>query len=167
MAAQYGIRLKQGQKISITASAKDYLLSQLTYEVQTDSDKAIYINMLKIREHMKMIFKHMEFERGEAKFLPSASESLNDLLEFMNNNPEVKILIKGFVNDPFDYYDQDFDMNLSKQRAQAVYNYLVGKGIDTKRLQCRGFGNKQMVYPKPANEDEMEANRRVEVEIVK
>ncbi|HWY99260.1 MAG TPA: OmpA family protein [Bacteroidia bacterium] len=166
-AAQYGIRLKQGQKINITASTKGYLLSQLTYEAQTDSDKAIYVNMLRIREHMKMIFKHMEFERGEAKFLPSASESLNDLLEFMNNNPEVKILIKGFVNDPFDYYDQDFDMNLSKQRAQAVYNYLVSKGIDTKRLQWRGFGNKQMVYPKPANEDEMEANRRVEVEIVK
>jgi outer membrane protein OmpA-like peptidoglycan-associated protein len=165
--SEHGITLKQGQKISITSSAKGYLLAQLTYQAQTDSDKGITINMLKIKEHMKMIFKHIEFERGEAKFLPTATESLNDLLEFMNNNPSVKILIKGYVNDPYNIYDEMFDLNLSKLRAEAVYNYLANKGINKNRLDWRGLGNKEMVYPKPENEDQMEANRRVEVEIVK
>ncbi len=166
-ASQYGIELKQGQKINISCAAKGYLLAQLSYVAQSDTDKAIYVNMLQIKEHMKMIFKHIEFERGEAKFLPTSAESLSDLLEFMNNNPTVKILIKGFVNDPYQYYDYMYDLDLSKQRAQAVYNYLAGKGIDKNRLDWKGLGNKEMVYPKPANEDEMEANRRVEVEIVK
>jgi outer membrane protein OmpA-like peptidoglycan-associated protein len=123
--------------------------------------------MQKIKEHMKMVFKHMQFESGSAKFLPIATESLNDLLEFMNNNPEVKILIKGYVNDPIQYYDAAYDLNLSKARAQAVFNYLVDKGINKNRLQWRGYGNKDMIYPNPEGEDEMEANRRVEVEIVK
>lgn len=165
--AVFPIKLKKGQKINITASAKGYLLGQLTYTAQTDSDKAIYIDMLQIKEHMKMIFKHMEFEKGTAKFLPSATESLNALLEFMLNNPKVKILIKGYVNDPYQVYDAQYDLDLSKQRAEAVYNFLASKGIERKRLDWRGLGNKEMVYPKPANDDEMEANRRVEVEIVK
>lgn len=165
--SEYGVAVKKGQKINITASAKGYLLGQLTYISQTDSDKGIYVNMLQIREHMKMVFKHMEFVSGQAKFMPTATESLNALLEFMLNNPTVKILIKGYVNDPYQFYDAQYDLDLSKERAQAVYNYLVDKGIDKSRMNWQGRGNKEMVYPKPSNEDEMEANRRVEVEIVK
>jgi outer membrane protein OmpA-like peptidoglycan-associated protein len=58
-------------------------------------------------------------------------------------------------------------LNLSKERAEAVYNYLVNRRINKSRLQWHGYGNKEMVYPVPVNEDEMEANRRVEVEIEK
>jgi len=167
IATDLGLALKKGQKINITASVRGYLLGQLSYQAVTDSDKAIYVNMLQIKEHMKMIFKHMEFEKGLAKFLPTATESLNDLLGFMNNNPTVKILIKGYVNDPYQYYDAQYDLDLSKKRAEAVYNFLISKGVDKNRMNWRGLGNKEMVYAKPSNEDEMEANRRVEVEIVK
>ncbi|MGP8214024.1 MAG: OmpA family protein [Bacteroidia bacterium] len=166
-ASEYGINMKKGQQINIYCSAKGYLLMQTGYRAMTDSDKGITLNMIPIKEHLKMIFKQIQFKSGKAEFLPSATESLNDLLDFMNNNPGIKILIKGYVNDPYNMYDEMYDLNLSKERAYAVYNYLVDKGIEKNRLNWMGFGNKEMVYPAPANEEEMEANRRVEVEIVK
>ena len=167
VAMDYSFPVKQGNKINITCYAKGYLIYQKTYVAKSDSDPGIDVALIPIKPHMKMIFKHLEFEPGEAKFLATADESLNDLYDFMTNNSDVKILIKGFVNDPMGTYDEQFDLNLSKERAEAVYNYLIKRGINKSRLNWMGYGNKQMLYPNPANQDEMEANRRVEVEIEK
>jgi len=164
---EYSFSLKKSEKINVVCYAKGYLIAQKTYIAQGDSDKGIDVKLFPIRAHTKMIFKHLEFKPGLPEFLPSASESLNDLLEFMTNNPDVHIMIKGFVNDPYKLYDDKFDQTLSSERAAAVFNYLVENGISKNRVQWRGYGASQMVYPEPSNEDEMEANRRVEVEIVK
>ncbi|HTA83217.1 MAG TPA: OmpA family protein [Bacteroidia bacterium] len=164
---EYSFSLKRAEKINVVCYTKGYLIDQRTYTALSDSDKGIEIKLIRIKAHTKMIFKHLEFKPGLAEFLPSASESLNDLLDFMTNNPDVHIMIKGFVNDPYKLYDNKFDLTLSSERAAAVYNYLLDKGIAKNRIQYRGYGASQMVYPEPSNEDEMEANRRVEVEIVK
>lgn len=165
--SQCSLSIKHGQKINITCVAKGYLLAQVAYEAQTDSDIGTDVLLIPIREHEKMIFKNMEFKGGLAEFLPSAQEPLNDLLEFMLDNPDVKIFIKGYVNDPYNFYTNEYDLDLSKRRAEAVYDYLVSNGIKTYRLMWRGFGSKDMVYPNPVTEEQMQANRRVEVEIVK
>jgi len=166
-AKTYTLPLKKGEKINIVCYTKGYLIAQKTYVAQTDSDKGIEIKLLQIREHMKMTFKHIQFVADKPEFLPSAMESLNDLLEFMNSNTDVKILIKGYVNDPHGTNQSMFDLDLSKRRAEAVYNYLVENSITKSRVQWMGCSNKDMIYADPVNLDEMEANRRVEVEIIK
>jgi len=158
--------LDKGDKINIVGAAKGYLLSQTDYTAQTDSDKGIEILLVPIKEHQKMIF-HIEFQPGSAEFMASAAGPLNDLLQFMQDNPEVKILIKGYVNDPYSNYDQAFDLKLSEIRAKAVYQFLIDNNIKVHRLKWKGFSNKEMAYPHPHTEEEMQANRRVEVEIVK
>jgi outer membrane protein OmpA-like peptidoglycan-associated protein len=166
-AKTYPLPLKKGEKINIVCYTKGYLIVQKTYIAQTDSDKGIDMKLLQIREHMKMTFKHIQFVADKPEFLPSAMESLNDLFEFMNSNPDVKILIKGYVNDPHGTNQSTFDLDLSKRRAEAVYNYLVDNNIAKSRVQWMGCSNKDMIYADPVNLDEMEANRRVEVEIIK
>jgi outer membrane protein OmpA-like peptidoglycan-associated protein len=163
---QYKLTVKAGEKLNIVCAAKGYLLYQTDYTAQTDSDKGIDVFLVPIREHQKMIF-HIEFQPGSSEFMASAAGPLNDLLQFMKDNPGVKIVVNGYVNDPYSNYDQAFDLKLSQIRAKAVYQFLTDNGIKLNRLHWKGYSNKGMVYPHPVSEEQMQANRRVEVEIVK
>jgi outer membrane protein OmpA-like peptidoglycan-associated protein len=64
----------------------------------------------------------------------------------------------------------DLDTNtleLSLNRAKAVYQYLADNGIDAARLSYKGFGHKHpLVYPEDT-EEKRTTNRRVELKITK
>jgi outer membrane protein OmpA-like peptidoglycan-associated protein len=58
-----------------------------------------------------------------------------------------------------------YNLKLSKERAEAVFNYLVSKGIDEKRLTHKGYGAKQPIADN-ATDAGRAKNRRVEFKIV-
>lgn len=118
-----------------------------------------------LREHRSIVLQDIEFEPELEVFLPTAAEPLSDLLAFMQSNPTIHILIKGYVNDPFTQNSGNYDMDLSERRAKAVMKYLTEHHIDKSRMDWKGFGNKDMLYPKPQTMEEQRANRRVEIEI--
>jgi hypothetical protein len=57
-------------------------------------------------------------------------------------------------------------MELSLQRAQAVFDFFTGCEIDSDRMETRGFGDTK---PVASNDDKKgkEQNRRVEIVILK
>ncbi|MEM6376608.1 MAG: OmpA family protein [Bacteroidota bacterium] len=89
-------------------------------------------------------------------------ETLNQLYEFLKGNPDVRIEIGGHTNGlpPDDYCD-----NLSTNRAKAVVDYLKRKGINSNRLEYRGYGKRNRI----ASDDTIEGrrkNQRVEIKIL-
>ena len=63
-----------------------------------------------------------------------------------------------------------YNLKLSKQRADAVRDYLVSKGVDKTKIETIGMGEKQPVVQ--CNQKEMKAliaclqpNRRVDVQV--
>jgi flagellar motor protein MotB len=58
-------------------------------------------------------------------------------------------------------------LDLSTQRAKAIYSFLVANEIYPGRLSYKGFGSTQPIYSLPEkDEKERAANRRVEILIV-
>ena len=58
-------------------------------------------------------------------------------------------------------------MNLSENRAKLIYDFLVREGIDGNRLQYKGYGSSRpKIYPETTDEDK-QANRRVEIKVLK
>jgi len=55
-----------------------------------------------------------------------------------------------------------YNMNLSRQRAEAVRNFLVGKGVSADRLTAKGYGESQPVADNATDEGRFK-NRRVEL----
>jgi outer membrane protein OmpA-like peptidoglycan-associated protein len=56
--------------------------------------------------------------------------------------------------------------DLSTQRAKAIKNFLLMKGIDESRVTYKGFGSSQPIFPIPEkDESQRAANRRVEIVI--
>ncbi len=112
------------------------------------------------------ILKHVRFVAEKADFLNySGVEELNGLAQFLVKNPTVKISINGHVNGP-GIPNNNYYQTLSEDRCHAVYMFLMKKGINGRRMNTKGFGNTQMIFPAPTNEPEAEANRRVEIVII-
>jgi outer membrane protein OmpA-like peptidoglycan-associated protein len=59
----------------------------------------------------------------------------------------------------------DYNLDLSQRRAEAVKAYLIGKGVPPERLEAKGFGETQPLKPNTTQRNRA-ANRRVEFVIV-
>lgn len=77
------------------------------------------------------------FRFGSAELTPESSAALDDMVKLLNDNPTVALEIAAHT----DMIGTDLaNMQLSTQRAQAVVNYLLSKGIDKNRLTPKGYG---------------------------
>lgn len=101
------------------------------------------------------------FGAGVPEILEESYPQLNRLRDFLLLNPNVSIEIHGHVN--IREEGEGEAKKLSKQRAMMVERYLVENGIAANRLFPIGFGDSKPVYANPQNEEQKEANRRVEI----
>ncbi len=83
---------------------------------------------------------------------------LDSFVEFLNDNPNVKIEIRGHTDNTGSY---STNMDLSNRRAKSVYDYLLSKNIATNRVSYKGYGPK---LPLESNDTEWGRykNRRTE-----
>lgn len=106
--------------------------------------------------------KNIFFETAEDILLKESFIQLNELVNILQTHSTMKIRIEGHTDKEG---RAEFNLDLSKRRAQSVINYLTQNGIEENRLQSNGFG-----YEKPIADNETEAgkalNRRVEFVII-
>lgn len=100
------------------------------------------------------------FEYDSAQLRETARLGLMKLAMLIDRNPEMFCVLEGH-SDLFG--NGDYNLNLSRQRAQAVEDWLVeSMQLDGKRIVVRAFGNTQ---PKvlEGSIDEQAINRRVDI----
>ena len=102
--------------------------------------------------------------------LPASGQFSAPELQTLKANPKLKVEIQGHVcctENGEDGIDLDTrEKKLSENRAKAVYEYLIAKGIDKARLSYKGYGRtnpKEVVEDTPQKE---QANRRVEILVI-
>ena len=107
-------------------------------------------------------FENVNFASGKWNLQPAAFTELDDLTAFLKENPTKKIEIGGHTDSQGTVVS---NQQLSENRAKAVYNYLIEKGIDAERLNFKGYGETK---PKMTNKTEAGRleNRRVECVIL-
>lgn len=119
----------------------------------------IYLSGFKAGELTKL--EQVYFTAGLPEIMAESYAQLNRLRDLLLLNPQINIEIHGHVN--LDENGAKKAQKLSKQRAEMVKNYLVQNGVAAKRLYPIGFGSSKPVYKQPKDEEEKEANRRVEI----
>ncbi|MFZ4436648.1 MAG: OmpA family protein [Flavobacterium psychrophilum] len=109
----------------------------------------------------KILLKDLNFVINTFMVENRSKAKLFELLLVMQRNPQLKIEIQGHLCCmPTDKQD------LSTQRAKAIKNFLLLKGIDESRVTYKGFGSSQPIFPIPEkDETQRAANRRVEIVI--
>ena len=104
------------------------------------------------------------FDVDKYELKDESEAELNRLYEFLNTYPDVTIELRGHTNNQM-WPNVDFAKELSTNRAQAVADWLIAKGIDSSRIKSKGFGWTMPVEPNITAEGRKK-NQRVEVKIL-
>jgi OmpA-OmpF porin, OOP family len=104
------------------------------------------------------ITQQIHFAFDKAVIRPISFPVLDAVYEVLRDNPKIRIEVQGHTDDrgPAAYNKQ-----LSQQRATAVRDYLVRKGIAGERLIAKGYGLEQPLVPN-TDERNRALNRRVQ-----
>jgi outer membrane protein OmpA-like peptidoglycan-associated protein len=106
--------------------------------------------------------RNIFFDTGKFDLKNQSLVELKKLLYLLNENPEINIEIRGHTDN---IGGEDFNMKLSRDRARAVYDYLIANGISHDRLQYSGYGFSQPLSNNESEEGRQE-NRRTEIMIL-
>ena len=126
-----------------------------------DTDRNSIQKLTTLKKGELVTLRHLNFQPGLAVFRDIAYPVLADLVKLLKKRKDIKITIHGHI-----CCTLVDDTNLSTLRALKVKNHLIYNGIDEKRLKHEGHGSSTPIYALPEkNEQQREANRRVEIEI--
>ncbi len=106
----------------------------------------------------KFVTRGILFDVNKATIKPESMGVINKIVKLMKEHPDLKFRIEGHTDSDG---DEDFNQKLSEKRAEAVKNALVNAGIDSSRLETKGFGESKPVADNSTPEGKAN-NRRVE-----
>ncbi|MGH8719162.1 MAG: OmpA family protein [Burkholderiales bacterium] len=101
------------------------------------------------------------FEAGESELKPEAAPTLNKLGTFLQEQPKRTVLIESFTDD---VGSEKYNQYLSEQRANAVRQQLLARGVESNRIAVKGYGEARPIVTNETAAGRQQ-NRRVEVVI--
>jgi len=115
-----------------------------------------------IKKDEIVILKNIFFDTDKFELKTASTAELEKLFDLLIKNPKLKIEISGHTDN---VGDDKYNQVLSENRAKAVYDYLLSKGIAKERLTYKGYGE-----TKPIETNDTEAgraiNRRTEFKVI-
>lgn len=100
------------------------------------------------------------FASGKSELLPAAQARLSEVAQALTQqSPDAKIVVEGHTDSQG---SQDFNLELSAKRAQAVRDYLASHGVAPDRISSEGMGFSRPIADNKTAEGRAN-NRRVEI----
>lgn len=158
-------RIQRYRNYTIDVEKKNYLSLRESYMSEDANPDTIDLHLERLRIGSKLQFQNIMFVPDKAIIVESSYLDLRRIRNFLKSNPNINVEIMGHVNGLGN--KKKVYRELSKQRARAIYDYLIDEGIFADRLSYAGYGAAQLIYANPQNENEARINRRVEVKITK
>jgi OmpA-OmpF porin, OOP family len=107
----------------------------------------------------KVILHGILFDLGKASLKQQSEKQLNNIVTLLLNYPDLKLEVQGHTDNQG---KPDYNINLSKNRAETVCNYLQLFGVDKNRLVIKGYGETRPITSNETEESRAQ-NRRVEL----
>lgn len=148
------------EKFLINVKCRGYMdYNDTVYQIDNDT---VYAELMPIKKNTVVILRNLLFDTDKTIIKNTSVQSLEDLYKLLSENPTLRIQITGHTdNVGNDRYNQ----KLSEGRAKAVYQEMVKRGIDPKRMSWRGMGESDPIESNDTPEGRAE-NRRVEFMIL-
>jgi outer membrane protein OmpA-like peptidoglycan-associated protein len=120
-------------------------------------------NFTNLKTGQVLPLDNIYFETAKARLLSQSAIQLDELFLILNQSPVIEIEINGHTDNSG---TEKYNQTLSENRAKAVYEYLVNKGIAPNRLRYIGYGFQKPLAPND-NALNKAKNRRVVIRILK
>ena len=158
---QIWLSLQRPNRLKIIASG---YFPQWVEASEWDYTNHIEKQLEPIRAGENFVLSRLAFEQGTINFSDSTViEELDRLVDMMSNTAGLEIQLTGYTDNQGLVRD---NMALSLERADAVKNYIVAKGISPNRITTQGLGPANPIANN-ANPETRALNRRVECTIIK
>ncbi|HNW73815.1 MAG TPA: OmpA family protein [Bacteroidales bacterium] len=150
----------------LNVSREGYLFYSENFPLTGNGDlskpfiKNIPLKPIKVGE--KVVLKNIFFDTDQYSLKDQSMVELDKLVDFLKKNPKLKIEISGHTDN---IGTSVHNLELSQNRAKAVFDFLSGHGIDGKRMTYKGYG-----FNDPVDSNDTESgranNRRTEFKVI-
>ncbi len=168
---------EKGHFISTITSGRNYACivskngySYYTYNMNLEEKTALYkpyilnidlwpIDKSETFEPQSIILNNIFFKFASYELLATSYAEISLIVQMMTENPHINILLTGHT----DNIGNDVDnLLLSENRAQAVAEAIIKKGIEAHRIKTSGAGSSQPIADN-STEEGRQKNRRTEM----
>ncbi|MBU2996359.1 OmpA family protein [Cellulophaga baltica] len=149
----------------VGGAAGGYIGNRMDKQAERIEEEIPGAEVTRVGEGINVVFNEdagVYFDTNKSDIKGTSANTLNSLTGILNEYPDSDILIEGHTDSAG---PDDYNMELSKKRAQSVSNYLNNNGINSSRLTTKWYGETQPKGDNTTTEGKAQ-NRRVEVVIV-
>jgi outer membrane protein OmpA-like peptidoglycan-associated protein len=163
---EFLVALPTNKDYALNVSKTGYLFYSDHFVLTGESSKARpFIRDVPLREISigeTVILKNIFFDTDKYELRPESRSEMEKLVSLLQSNSKIRIEISGHTDNAG---TAAYNLVLSKNRAKAVYDYLIEHGISAGRLSYEGYG-----FTKPIDTNDTEQgranNRRTEFRVV-
>jgi outer membrane protein OmpA-like peptidoglycan-associated protein len=164
---QFSIANTAAKDYKLSVENDGYVFQNQNVKIQGAGTEEKIINrtieLRKLSVGVTSILRNIYFDSEKATFKTESYSELNKLESMLRSNSNIKVEIGGHTDG---LGPANYNLFLSRKRAEAVKDYLTKKGIDARRVKAVGYGKTR---PLASNDDEDEGrefNRRVEFKVL-
>ncbi len=163
---EFNITAKGSKDYRLSVEAEGFMFVNQTVKLEGASEQEKVVNrtveMRKLEAGMVSILRNIYFDFDKATFKQDSYNELNKLERMMQQNPAVKVEIGGHTDV---VGPKNYNIFLSRKRAEAVKDFLTKKGVDSRRIKVVGYGTTKPLASNDDEQDGRELNRRVEFKV--
>jgi outer membrane protein OmpA-like peptidoglycan-associated protein len=133
-------------------------------QFQTDITFDLDVELDQIVIEKTIVLNNIYYDLDKAEIRTDAAFMLDSLVLILEDNPEIYIELGSHTDDRnTDVYNLD----LSQRRAKSAVDYLIGRGIQSKRVLAKGYGESKLMIENAQTEADHQINRRTEFKVLK
>jgi len=142
-------------------SEKSILLQPCKMKTKEMTRDTIWMDIV---VNKKIVLRNIYYDFDKWDILPESASELDQLVSFMNENPEVKVELGSHTDERG---TSRYNRKLSQLRAESAVDYITSKGIDKTRITGKGYGKSQLINKcnKDCTPAQHRENRRTEIMI--
>lgn len=162
---KYWIPLPTGKDYTFVVNRKGYFYYSDVFELSKEKPDSIYeknIALEPIELNTPKTFNNVQFEKNAFTLLPVSKVELDKLYQILTENITIKLELLGHTDNIGQPED---NLKLSTNRAKAVVDYLLSKGISSTRLSYKGLGATKPIADNSTEEGRIK-NRRTEFVVI-
>ncbi len=111
----------------------------------------------------RMDLRGVYFDTNSANIKSVSIPVLDKNVNLLKQYPELRIAIEAHTDS---MGSDDYNLKLSRKRAEAIYNYFISQGISANRMKAIGCGETRPIADNSTAEGRA-LNRRVEIQILR
>ncbi|MEQ9468454.1 MAG: OmpA family protein [Ekhidna sp.] len=166
LSGEYYMVLPSGLSLGAYVKKKGYLYSDqhFTSEINDlSSPDTLDLLLDPVEIGKSIVLKNIYFDLDSYEIREESQSEIENAFQLMRQNPKIIVEIAGHTDDSG---TRSHNMELSKQRAKAVHDRLIEMGINSDRLNYKGYADSSPLLPN-TSENNRKSNRRIEFRVLR